>query len=74
VRKGIDLQAREAVEAQILLLRSEFEAEESEALKAIDIDKSRVERFDLDKRRMAKSRRSDANVKHGDTRRRKTAS
>jgi circadian clock protein KaiC len=75
VRKEIGLQRkREAVEAQILLLRSEFEAEESEALKAIDIDKSRSDRFDLDKRKMGKSRRSDANATHGDTRRRKTAS
>ncbi|MBK7256774.1 MAG: circadian clock protein KaiC [Ignavibacteriae bacterium] len=66
VRKEIGLERkREAVEAQILLLRAEFEAEESEALKAIEIDRSRIERFDLDKRKMAKSRRSDANVKHG---------
>ncbi len=74
VRKQIGLERkREAVEAQILLLRSEFEAEESEALKAIDIDKSRIERFDLDKRQMAKSRRSDAHTKHNGTRIKKAA-
>jgi circadian clock protein KaiC len=64
VRKQIGLERkREAVEAQILLLRSEFEAEESEALKAIEIDKSRIDRFAQDKKKMAKSRRSDAQMK-----------
>ena len=73
VRKEIGLQRkREAVDAQIMVLRAEFEAEESEALKAIEIDRSRIERFDLDKRKMAKSRRSDANVKHGRARKKKT--
>jgi circadian clock protein KaiC len=72
VRKEIGLERkREAVEAQILLLRSEFEAEESEAIKAINIDRSRVKRFDLDKKRMAKSRRSDEHVKSGNKRKRK---
>jgi circadian clock protein KaiC len=61
IRKRIGLERRrEAVEAQVVLLRSEFEAEESEALKAIEIDKSRIDRVAQDKRRMAKSRRSDA--------------
>ncbi len=64
VRKKIGLdRKREAMEAQILLLRSEFEAEESEAMKAIEIDRSRIDRFAQDKRRMAKSRRSDAHTK-----------
>jgi len=64
VRKKIGLdRKREAMEAQILLLRSEFEAEESEAMKAIEIDRSRIDRFAQDKRRMAKSRRSDARTK-----------
>ena len=73
VRKEIGLQRkREAVDAQIMVLRAEFEAEESEALKAIEIDRSRIERFELDKRKMAKSRRSDANVKHGRARKKKT--
>ncbi len=36
---------RKAMEAQIELLRSEFEAEESEALKSIENDKARNERF-----------------------------
>ncbi|MCX6144777.1 MAG: hypothetical protein NTZ35_16345, partial [Ignavibacteriales bacterium] len=50
---------REAMEAQIVVLRSEFEAEESEALKVIGIEKARNERFTQDKVRMAKSRRGD---------------
>jgi circadian clock protein KaiC len=50
---------REAVEAQIVVLRSEFEAEESDALKVIGIEKARNERFTQDKIKMAKSRRGD---------------
>jgi circadian clock protein KaiC len=50
---------REAMEAQIVMLRSEFEAEESEALKAIGSEKSREDRFAQDKVRMATSRRGD---------------
>jgi hypothetical protein len=51
------------MEAQILLLRSEFEAEESEALKAIGIEKARDERFTQDKAKMAKSRKGDVSIK-----------
>ncbi len=54
---------REAMEAQIIVLRSEFEAEESEALKVIGIEKARNERFTQDKVKMAKSRRGDVSVK-----------
>jgi circadian clock protein KaiC len=64
VRKQIGLERkREAMEAQILLLRSEFEAEESEALKAIGIEKARDERFTQDKAKMAKSRKGDVSIK-----------
>jgi circadian clock protein KaiC len=64
VRKQIGLKRRrEAVEAQILLLRSEFGAEESEMLKAIAMDKARIERLTQDRRRMAKSRRGDIETK-----------
>jgi circadian clock protein KaiC len=64
VRKQISLKRkREAMEAQILLLRSEFEAEESEALKVIGIEKAREERFTQDKAKMAKSRKGDVSVK-----------
>ena len=54
---------REAMEAQIVVLRSEFEAEEAEALKAIGIEKSRDEHFTQDRVRMAISRSGDVHVK-----------
>jgi circadian clock protein KaiC len=54
---------REAMEAQIVVLRSEFEAEESEALKVIGIEKARNERFTQDKAKMAKSRKGDVYIK-----------
>lgn len=50
---------REALESQILVLRSEFEAEESEALKAIGNEKARIQRFTQDRAKMAKSRKGD---------------
>jgi circadian clock protein KaiC len=50
---------REAMEAQIVVLRAEFEAEQSETLKAIGIEKATNERFTQDKVRMARSRRGD---------------
>ena len=49
----------EALEAQIVLLNSEFEAEKSEALKIIGIEKARNERFAQDKTKMAASRSGD---------------
>jgi circadian clock protein KaiC len=58
---------REAMEAQIVVLRSEFEAEQAEALKVIGIEKARNERFTQDKVRMAKSRRGDAYIKKTST-------
>ena len=54
---------REAMEAQIVLLQSEFEAEESEALKVIGIEKARNDRFASDKAKMAKSRKGDVYIK-----------
>jgi len=54
---------REAMEAQIIVLRSEFEAEESESLKIIGIEKARNESFKKVKVEMAKSRRGDAPLK-----------
>ena len=63
-RKQFELgRKREAMEAQIVMLRSEFEAEETEALKVIEIEKTRNERFAQDKSKMAKSRKADANTK-----------
>lgn len=62
---------REAMEAQIVVLRSEFEAEESEALKVIGIEKARNERFTQDKVKMAKSRRGDVSIKTAGTNKKK---
>ncbi|RPI05467.1 MAG: circadian clock protein KaiC [Ignavibacteriae bacterium] len=64
VRKQISLERkREAMEAQILLLRSEFDAEESEALKVIRIEKARNEQIIQNKKKMAKSRKGDVGQK-----------
>jgi circadian clock protein KaiC len=54
---------RDALAAQIVVLRSEFEAEASDALKVIGIEKAINERFTLDKIKMSKSRRGDASTK-----------
>lgn len=63
VRKQLELdRKRKAMEAQIVLLQSEFEAEEAEALKVIGIEKARNERFVQDKTKMAKSREGDVKV------------
>ena len=59
---GLD-RKREALEAQIVVLRSEFEAEESEALKVIGVERARDERLILDKIQMGKSRRGDVYMK-----------
>ena len=68
VRKQFGLERkREAMEAQIVLLQSEFEAEESEALKVIGIEKARNERFAQDKSKMAKSRKGDVYMKSAGT-------
>ena len=53
---------REAMEAQVLVLRSEFEGEESEALKGIGIEKARIQRFTHDRAKMAKSRKGDVSA------------
>jgi len=57
-QSGIKLK-REATEAQIVVLKSEFKAEESETLKLIAMEKARNERFTLDKAKMSKSRKGD---------------
>jgi circadian clock protein KaiC len=70
VRRQIALERRrEAMEAQIVMLRSEFEAEESEALKVIGIDKARQERSAHDKANMVESRRGEAKVRRTGTKR-----
>jgi hypothetical protein len=59
------------MEAQIVLLRSEFEAEASEALKVIGIEKARDDRFTLDRAKMAKSRKGDVRMSQSRTHKRK---
>jgi circadian clock protein KaiC len=56
---GLELK-RAAMEAQIVVLKSEFKAEESEALKVIELEKASSERFTQDQNKMAKSRKADA--------------
>jgi len=68
-RRQFELERRrEAVEAQIVILQSEFKAEESEALKVIGIQNARNERFADDKTKMAKSRKADVRMKTTGTR------
>lgn len=63
-RKHLGLKRkREALEAQVRLLRAEFEAEESETLKAIEFEKRRIERLIQDRKRMGKSRRRDVDTR-----------
>ena len=50
---------RAATEAQIVVLKSEFKAEESESLKIIEMEKAKTERFIQDQKKMAKSRKAD---------------
>jgi circadian clock protein KaiC len=59
---------RQAIEAQIVLLRSEFEAEEAEASKVIGIERARQERVAQDMARMAASRKEDAIITRRGTR------
>ena len=59
-RKQFEIERkREEMEARTLLLRTEFEAEESEASKVIGNEKARNERFTQAKLKMAKSRKGD---------------
>jgi circadian clock protein KaiC len=50
---------REAMEAQVVVLRSEFEAEQSESAQLIGIERARLEQFAKDREKMAKSREGD---------------
>ncbi|MCX6175539.1 MAG: circadian clock protein KaiC [Ignavibacteriales bacterium] len=59
---GLELK-RAATDAHIVVLRSEFKEDESEALKIIEMEKSKNEMFALDQKKMAKSRKADTFVK-----------
>jgi len=54
---------RAAMEAQIVVLKSEFKETESEALKVIELEKAKTERFVLDKKQMGESRKADKLVR-----------
>ncbi|HEY7089955.1 MAG TPA: circadian clock protein KaiC [Tepidisphaeraceae bacterium] len=51
---------REALEARITAMRKEFEAEDGEAARLADQDRSREEELALDREAMSRSRQSDA--------------
>ena len=51
------------MEFQIVVLRFEFQVEESESLKVIGIEKARNERFTQDKITLDKSRGDDVSIK-----------
>jgi circadian clock protein KaiC len=54
---------RAAAEAQVVILRSEIKAEESETLKLIEMEKAIANSFAEDKLKMAKSRKADKFIK-----------
>ena len=63
-RKQFGIQRKqEVMEAQIVVIRSEFENEKSEALKIIGIETAINERFTDDKEKMSKSREGDVEIK-----------
>jgi len=61
-QSGIELK-RAALEAQIVVLKSEFKAEEEETLKFIQMEKATTRRFSENQKKMATSRKADKFVK-----------
>jgi circadian clock protein KaiC len=61
-RSGLELK-RAATEANIVVLQSEFKAEEAETLKAIEMEKAKTGRFAQEKKKMAESRKADKLIK-----------
>lgn len=57
-QSGIELK-RAAMEAQIVVLKSEFKEEESETLKLIEMEKATTRRFSENQKKMAVSRKAD---------------
>ncbi|HSW53482.1 MAG TPA: circadian clock protein KaiC [Ignavibacteriaceae bacterium] len=57
-RSGLELK-RAATEANIVVLQSEFKAEEVETLKVIEMEKAKTERFAQEQIKMAESRKAD---------------
>jgi circadian clock protein KaiC len=54
---------RAATEAQIVVLKSEFKTEESEALKLIEMEKAATKRFTENRKKMGESRKADKFIK-----------
>lgn len=61
-KNGLELK-RAALEANIIVLRSEFKEEESETVKIIEMEKAKAERFTQDQIKMAESRKADKYVR-----------
>jgi circadian clock protein KaiC len=61
-RSGLELK-RAATEANIVVLQSEFKAEEAETLKVIEMEKAKTERFAQEQIKMAESRKADKFIK-----------
>jgi len=61
-RSGLELK-RAATEANIVVLQSEFKAEEAETLKIIESEKAKTGRFAQEQKRMAESRKADKLIK-----------
>ncbi len=61
-QSGLELK-RAATEAQIVVLRSEFRADEVETLKIIKMEKAKAEMFAQDQKKMATSRKADTFIK-----------
>ncbi len=61
-RSGLELK-RAAAEANIVVLQSEFKAEEVETLKVIEMEKAKTGRFAQEQKKMAESRKADKFIK-----------
>src|SRR3989339_158386 len=61
-KNGLELK-RAALEANIVVLRSEFKEEESETIKIIEMEKAKAERFTQDQIKMAESRKADKYIR-----------
>lgn len=59
---GLELK-RAAAEAHIVVLKSEFKEDESEAIKIIEMERAKTEMFAQDQKKMAKSRKADTFTK-----------
>jgi len=65
-QSGLELK-RTATEANIVVLQSEFKAEEVETLKVIEMEKAKTERFIQEQKKMAESRKADNFIKKSRT-------